>query len=179
MEASVLPAPVADLPVLSVRWEGLVVTIDATTINTIIHRSIEGIREIREILVEPEDGHLGLTVRLKRGIAVPLRGRIEGIRFREGFLGFRVEGVTAFGFVPVPKWIFRRIAAAQPPGRAFWYPDERIFVVNVGGFLPPELSLRLTRVVCDAGEVRFHFGPSSYRLNRLVSEIGRDPFRGD
>lgn len=171
--------PVADLPALMVRWEGLVVTIDAQTLNTIVHRSTASIREIREVQIELENGVIALLVRLKKGIPVPLRAHVGSIRFRDGFLGFAIESATAFGWVPVPKWVFRRIANAQAPGRAFWYPDERVFVVNLGSVLPPELSLQVSKVVCENGEIRLHFGPSHYRLDRLVAEIGRDPFADD
>lgn len=173
-EPPLAPSPVADVPALVVKWEGLVVTVDATTLNTIVHRATASIPEIRQIQIELENGVFALAIRLKKGIPVPLRARVGSIRFRDGFLGFTIQNATAFGCVRVPRWVFRKIAAAQPPGRAFWYPADRVFVVNLGSLLPSELTLQVTRVVCENGEIRLHFGPSHYRLDRLVDEIGRE-----
>ena len=173
-EPPVTSAPVADLPAMVVKWEGLVVTVDATTLNTIVHRATASIPEIRAVQIELENGVFSLAIRLKKGIPVPLRARVGSIRFRDGFLGFTIENATAFGCVRVPRWVFRKIAAAQKPGRAFWYPADRVFVINLGSVLPSELSLQVIRVVCENGELRLHFGPSHYRLDRLVDEIGRE-----
>lgn len=179
MSLEPLVPPVADLPSLMVRWEGLVVTIDAQTLNTVAHRLTASIPEIREVQFELENGVVSILVRLKKGVPVPLRARIGSIRFRDCFLGFTVENATAFGWVPIPKWVFRRIANHLPAGRAYWYPTDRVFVLNLGPVLPADLSLQVSKVVCENGEIRMHFGPSHYRLDRLVAEIGRDPFADD
>ena len=64
----------------------------------------------------------------------------------------------------------------QPPGRAFFYPEDRIVVVDLSGVLPPELSVQVKDVVCENGEIRLVFGPSQYRLDKLLADMGRDPF---
>jgi hypothetical protein len=45
--------------------------------------------------------------------------------------------------------------------------------------LPPELTVDVEDVVCENGEVRLVFGPSRYRLDRLIEELGKDPFSED
>ena len=92
--------PSPDLPALTVRWEGLVVAVDATTLNTFARQAIRNVPEIREVLIDPEDGRLGITV----------------------------------------------------------------------------LSVQVKNVVCENGEMRLVFGPSQYRLDKLLSDMGRDPF---
>ena len=57
----------------------------------------------------------------------------------------------------------------QPPGRAFFYPAERIVVIDLNGVLPPELSVQVKDVVCENGEMRLVFGPSQYRLDKLLA----------
>ncbi len=168
--------PSADLPSLAIRWDGLVVTVDATTLNTLVRRATYRVKEIEHILVEPEEGKLKLTIRLRRGIPVPLRGEVTSIRLRQGFLGFAITELKVFGFLPIPDWILRRIVARQRPGRAFFYPEERVIVVNLEGWLPRELSLNVRDVSCEHGELRLFFGPSQYRLDRILEEIGTDPF---
>ncbi len=165
-----------DIPSMAIRWEGLVVSIDGTTLNAILSRATRRIREIRQILVEPEDGLLGLTVRIKRFVPVLCRAHLTSFRLKDGFLGFRIEDLTVFGFVPVPNWILRRIVSHRPAGQAFYYPEDRVFVVNLNSVLPPELSIQIREVMCQNGELRFVFGPSQYRLDRLIDEMGRDPF---
>jgi len=71
------------------------------------------------------------------------------------------------------------IVDRQPEGRVFFYPQERIVVVNLSGVLPPELSVQVKDVVCENGEMRFVFGPSQYRLDRVIEEMGKDPFSDD
>lgn len=175
--AYAIPSP--DLPALTVRWEGLVVAIDATTLNTIARKATRNVPEVREILIEPEDGRLGLTVRIKKGIPVAFRGHIESMRFKDGFLGFTIADLRVFGVVPIPNWVLTKIVERQPEGRAFFYPEERIVVLNLNAVLPPELSVQVRDVVCENGEMRFIFGPSQYRLDKVIAEMGRDPFEDD
>jgi len=174
-EPQLAPPPV-DLPALTVRWEGLVVAIDATTLNAVARKAIRNVPEIDEILVEPENGRLGLTVRVRKGIRVLFKSHLESLRFKDGFLGFAIADLTVFGFVPIPNWVLRRIVDRQPPGRAFFYPKERVVVIHLGPFLPMELSVHVREVVCENGEMRFLFGPCQYRLDRFIEELGKDPF---
>jgi len=174
-----LLAPSPDLPALTIRWEGLVVAIDATTLNTIARKATRNVPEVREILIEPEDGRLGLSVRIKKGIPVAFRGHLESLRFKDGFLGFTIADLRIFGVVPIPNWVITKVVERQPEGRAFFYPEERIVVVNLSGVMPPELSVQVKDVVCENGEMRFVFGPSQYRLDRVIEEMGKDPFEDD
>jgi hypothetical protein len=169
-----IPSP--DLPALTIRWEGLVVAIDAMTLNTIARKATRNVPEVREILIEPEDGRLGLTVRIKKGIPVAFRGHVESMRFKDGFLGFTIVDLKIFKRVSIPNWVITKIVEHQPEGRAFFYPEERIVVVNLNGILPPELSVQVKDVMCENGEMRFVFGPSQYRLDRVIEEMGKDPF---
>jgi len=165
-----------DLPSLTVRWDGLVVAIDATTLNAIARKAIRNVPEIDEILVEPEDGRLGLAVRVRKRIRVLFKSHLTSLRFKDGFLGFAIADLTVFGFIPIPNWVLRKIIDRQPPGRAFFYPVERVVVINLGPLLPLELSVHVRDVVCENGEMRFLFGPCQYRLDRFIEELGRDPF---
>ncbi|MFI5182313.1 MAG: hypothetical protein ACHQPI_13080 [Thermoanaerobaculia bacterium] len=174
-----LVAPLADLPSLTVRWDGLVVAIDATTLNAVARKAVRNLHEIEEILVEPENGRLGLTVRVRKGIRVLFRSHLESLRFKDGYLGFAIVDLKVFGVVPIPSWILRKIVDRQPPGRAFFYSDERVVVLNLNPVLPPELSVHVRDVVCENGEIRFVFGPCQYRLDRVIEEMGRDPFEDE
>lgn len=168
--------PSADLPSYSVSWEGLVVVLDTMTVNAILKRATERVPEVRDLFVEAEDGRLGLTIKVRKGISIPAKAFLSSFRLKDGFLGFHVSELTAFGFLPVPDWILRRIVHRLPPGLAFYYPGDRIFVVNLTSVLPSELALQIRHVICEGGEIRAHFGPSQYRLDRLIEEIGKDPF---
>lgn len=171
--------PSADVPSFSVRWEGLVVVLDTLTVNAILKRVTARVPEVREASVEAEDGRLGLTIRIKKGVTVPAKAYLSSFRLKDGFLGFHVSKLTAFGFLPVPDWILVRIVQRLPAGFAFYYPGARVFVVNLTSVLPAELSLQIRQVVCEGGEIRAYFGPSQYRLDKLIDEIGRDPFQDE
>ena len=176
MSASTTQRPTVDVPSLSVRWEGLVVVIDDQTINTVLHRVTRRVPEVSDILVEADGGVLSLTIKVKKGVRFPLRSRVTSIRFRDGWLGFALEELKVFGFVPIPPWVVRRIVDRQPPGFAFFYPDERVVVLNLSTVIPPELSLEVREIRCENGEIRVAFGPSRLRLDRLVETLDRDPF---
>lgn len=176
---SPLVPPLVDLPSLTVRWDGLVVAIDATTLNAVARKAVRNVPEIEEILVEPENGRLGLAVRVRKGIRVLFRSHLESLRLKDGYLGFAIVDLKIFGVVPVPNWILRKIVGRQPPGRAFFYPEERVVVLNLNPVLPPELSVHVRDVVCEHGEIRFVFGPCHYRLDRIIEEMGRDPFEDE
>lgn len=176
MSAPMSKRPTVDVPSLSVRWEGLVVVIDEQTINTVLHRVTRRVPEVSDILVEADGGVLSLTIKVKKGFRFPLRSRVTSIRFRDGWLGFGLEELRVFGFLPIPPWVVKRIVDRQPPGFAFFYPHERVVVLNLSTVLPPELSLEVREVRCEGGEVRVAFGPSHLRLDRLVESLERDPF---
>jgi hypothetical protein len=168
--------PSVDVPALTIRWEGLVVAIDANTLNAVARKATQKVPEITEILVEPEHGRLGIAVRVRKGIRVRFRSHLESLRFKHGFLGFRLADLTAFGFFPIPDWVIRKVVDRQPEGRAFFYPESRVIVVNLNHLLPPELSVQVKDVLCENGEMRFLFGPSQYRLDRFIEDLGKDPF---
>lgn len=176
MSVPMTKRPTVDVPSLSVRWEGLVVVIDEQTINTVLHRVTRRVPEVSDIVVEAEGGILSLTIKVKKGFRFPLRSRVTSIRFHDGWLGFALAELKVFGFVPIPPWVVKRIVDRQPPGFAFFYPDERVVVLNLSTVLPPELSLEVREVRCENGEIRVSFGPSRLRLDRLVESLDRDPF---
>ena len=171
--------PSADLPSLAVRWEGLVVTLDAITLNTIVRKALRKVEGIEEILVEPENGRLGLTIAVRKGLAFSFRGHLASIRFKDGFLGFSIANASVFGFLPIPNWVIQRIVDRGMPGRAVFYPDERVIVIDLNSVLPPDLSVDVKEVQCENGELRLIFGKSQYRLDRLLDDIGKDPFEGE
>ena len=179
MSVSSTQPPTVDVPSLSVRWEGLVIVIDEQTINTFLHRATQRVPEISGIQVEADGGVLGLTIKVKKGFRFPLKSKVTSIRFRDGWLGFALEELKVFGFIPIPPWVIKRIVAHQPPGFAFFYPDDRVVVLNLSTVLPPELSLEVREVRCENGEIRIAFGPSRLRLDRLVAAMDRDPFDMD
>ena len=172
--------PVPDFPTLSVRWEGLVVVLDSMTLNTVVRKALSKLPEIRNLLIEPDNGKLGVTLTVKRrGVPVPLRSHFTSIRLKDGFLGFHVDDLVAFGFVPIPNWLLRRIVVHLPQQATFFYPDERVVVINLNSFLPEDLLVNIREVLCENGEMRFVFGPGLYRLDKLVDCIGKDPFEDD
>ncbi len=171
--------PTVDVPSLSVRWEGLVVVIDEQTINTVLHRATRRVPEVSDILVEADGGVLTLTIKVKKGFRFPLKSRVTSIRFRDGWLGFALEELKVFGFIPIPPWVVKRIVDRQPPGFAFFYPGERVVVLNLTTVLPSDLSLEVRDVRCEGGEIRVAFGPSRLRLDRLVASLDADPFAND
>ena len=114
---------------------------------------------------------------MKKGVRFPLKSRVTSIRFRDGWLGFALEELKVFGFLPIPPCVIKRIVAHQPPGLCqLFYPEDRVVVLNLSTVLPPELSLEVREVRCENGEIRIAFGPSRLRLDRLVEAIDRDPF---
>jgi uncharacterized protein YpmS len=172
--------PVHDFPPLSVRWEGLVVVLDATTLNTVVRKALAKVPEVRNLLIEPEDGRLGVTVTVKsKGVPVPLRSHFTSIRLKDGYLGFHVDDLVAFGFLPIPNWLLRRIALRLPYRSVFFFPEERVVVIDLNAFLPEDLTVNVREVLCENGEMRFVFGPSQYRLDKLVEGIGKDPFEDE
>ena len=104
-----------DYPPLSVRWEGLVVVLDATTLNTALRKVMLRVPDVKGILVEPDDGRLGLTISLKKKrVRLPLRSHLGSIRLKDGFLGFHVEDLTVFGFLPILYGNRKAVAIISP-----------------------------------------------------------------
>ena len=117
-------------------------------------------------------------MRIKKGIPVAFRGHLAALRFKDGFLGFAIADLHVSGRVD-PTGSSRRRRKGLPKGARSSIPTERIVVVNLNGILPPELSVQVKDVVCENGEMRFIFGPSQYRLDKVIAEMGRDPFEDE
>ncbi len=174
-----IAAPSADLPSLAVRWEGLVVSLDATTLNTLIRNAVRRVEEVEEFLLEPENGRLGLTIRVKKGITFRFRSHLKALRFKDGFLGFTIADASIFGVLPIPNWVIQRIVDRALRDRAIFYPEDRVLVIDLRRLLPPELSLEVSEVVCELGELKLLFGPGQYRVDKLLADMGKDPFEGE
>lgn len=154
-------------------------TIDANTVNTILRRVTAGIKEIQDIWIEPEEGELRITVRVKKGVAFTLRGLATTPKVKDGYLGFRIERMSAFGFLSIPQWVIRRVVDNYPPENVTYYPEDDVIVVNLNPVLPPELYIDVRDIEFENGEIKVRFGPSQYRLDRIIEEIGKDPFAED
>jgi hypothetical protein len=162
------PVPTADVPALAVRVEGLVVVVDAVTLNALARRAVRDVPEVQAILVEPEDGRLSISLRIRKGgFPIVVRAHLTDLRLKDALLGFHVADARALG-LPVPRWVIRSIVDRQPAGQIFYYEDQQVIVVNLGPLFPSELTVNVPEVVCDAGEVRLLFGTTAYRLDRLL-----------
>jgi len=93
--------PTVDLPSQTFRWDGLVVSIDATTLNAIAKKAIRNVPRIDELSRRAGERRLGLTVRVRTGIRILFRTHLESLRFKDGYLGFAIADLTVFGFLPV------------------------------------------------------------------------------
>ena len=168
---SAVPAPSASSEAdgFQVRWSGLSVTFDERTLNALVHRLVDRIPDLQDLLLSLDNGELMASVTVRRyGIPLSARATLTQLRLKDGFLAFVLDKVQALSFIPIPDQLLAYVVQKAPAGLLTWYPEDRIMVVNLNDWMPPGIDLSLERTQFDPGALTLHFAPGSYDLAALL-----------
>ena len=170
------PAPPIDEPDFRVRWSGLSLTFDETTLNAIVRVLVDRIPDLQDLKLRVMPGELSTTLTVYRfGVPLSARASLTQLRLKDGFLAFVLDRVQALSFIPIPDQLITYLVQKAPAGLLTWYRDDRIMVVNLNDWIPAGFDLSLERTVFDTGALTLQFAPGSYDLTpALTRRAGRD-----
>ncbi len=156
---------------LKVRWRGLALTFDETTLNRLVARLSESIPDLQDLKVHVRPGELSATLVVHRfGVPLSAKATLSQLRFKDGFLAFVLDKVQALSFIPIPDQLLSYLVQKAPPGLLTYYADDRIMVVNLSRWIPPGIDLSLERTVFEEGALTLQFGDGSYDLGPFLEQ---------
>ena len=156
---------------LKVRWRGLALTFDETTLNRLVARLSESIPDLQDLKIHVRPGELSATLVVHRfGVPLSAKATLSQLRFKDGFLAFVLDKVQALSFIPIPDQLLSYLVQRAPRGLLTYYPDDRIMVVNLSRWIPPGIDLSLERTVFEDGALTLQFGDGSYDLEPFLEQ---------
>ncbi len=156
---------------LRVRWRGLALTFDETTLNRLVARLAERIPDLQDLKVHVTPGELSASLVVHRfGVPLSAKATLSQLRLKDGFLAFVLDKVQALSFIPIPDQLLSYLVQKAPRGLLTYYPDDRIMVVNLSHWMPPGIDLSLERTVFGDGVLTLEFGDGSYDLEPLLRQ---------
>jgi hypothetical protein len=100
-----------------------------------------------------------ISVRIHKGIAIPVKLTIRRIHVEGMTLYATLENVATFGIVPIPKLLFRVIDTQRFPEGIQLDPDTLTLAVSLERFLPPFIDLKIETIRIVPGGLAVHLGP--------------------
>ena len=156
---------------LRVRWRGLALTFNETTLNRLVARLADRIPDLQDLKVHVTPGELSATLVVHRfGVPLSAKATLSQLRLKDGFLAFVLDKVQALSFIPIPDQLLGYLVQKAPPGLLTYYADDRIMVVNLAQWMPPGIDLSLERTVFEEGALTLEFGDGSYDLAQILGE---------
>jgi hypothetical protein len=156
---------------LRVRWSGLALTFNETTMNRLVARLADRIPDLQDLKVHVTRGELSATLVVHRfGVPLSAKATLSQLRLKDGFLAFVLDKVQALSFIPIPDQLLGYLVQKAPPGLLTYYADDRIMVVNLAQWMPPGIDLSLERTVFEEGALTLEFGDGSYDLEPLLRQ---------
>jgi hypothetical protein len=169
--AAPLMAPRVGDDELAVRWSGLSLTFDERTLNAIVHRLVDRIPDLQDLVVRVSPGELSATLVVHRfGVPLSARASLSQLRLKDGFLAFVLDRVQALSFIPIPDQLLVYLVHKAPPGLLTWYGNDRIMVVNLNDWMPPGIDLSLERTAFEEGALTLHLAAGSYDLTEVLGD---------
>lgn len=154
---------------LRVRWRGLALTFDETTLNRLVGRIASRIPDLQDLKIHVRPGELSASLVIHRfGVPLSAKATLSQLRLKDGFLAFVLDKVQALSFIPIPDQLLSYLVQKSPRGLLTYYPDDRIMVVNLSPWMPPGIDLSLERTIFAAGALTLEFGDGSYDLARVL-----------
>lgn len=155
-----------------VRWDGLHLVIDLEHVERLVRRWLEGTAHLGEIsLVGAGDAlEIGASVEWK-GVTTRVAAQLAEIRLRHRHLGFRLRRLRVLGGVPLPRGAVEMVLASVENELVTVFRGQGIVVVDLGRWLPPEVSI--TVITVQATRTRVHVWLAPGHLESLPGADNR------
>ena len=132
-----------------IEWDSLDVRIDGAKLNALV-RSFR-VDPIERLELTFDNGLMRISGSIRKFVSVPFEVHIREILADRRSVRVPLEGVSAFGVIPIPKFLFG-IVRDRLPREIVRYEDPATFVFSLDRFLPNFVDAEIQRVwIIDCG----------------------------
>jgi hypothetical protein len=147
-----------------VRWDGLHVVLDLDLVEEHLRRRIETVERVTELSVSGDGDAVRLCATVEwKGVRTRVRIELGELRLKRRFLGLRLRRLRVLGGIPVPMGAVELLLNAFGPEVVKVFRNQRIVVVDLRRWIPPELDLSLLTVQATGRALHLWLGPGSLR----------------
>ncbi len=133
-----------------VRWDGFALQVDLDMVELIANRELarhdSAVRHVG-LTGEGETLEIHLEAALK-GVPARLSASVSELRVHRRFFGCRVEALHGPFGLPLPIGLAGTVARRLAPDLLRFDPEDHILLVDLRGFLPEGLEVRVADVRC-------------------------------
>ena len=146
-----------------VRWDGFTLRVDLDIVELLVNRALEvRATPLRRVLVGGEGDALELRVTAAwKGLPAQLSARISELRLHRRCFGCRVESLHGPLGLPLPLELAATLLRRLESDLVSFDADDRILLVDLGGFLPEGLEARVEDVQCRGRWLELSVAPGS------------------
>ena len=155
-----------------VEWDSIELRISGERINELAG-SIR-LAPIENLKLKFSNGLLRVEGAVRKFISVPFSVEISEILASGTTIRVPVKGATAFGAIPIPRFLFS-LAQGQLPRDLVRYEEPATFVIALDRFLPDFVTADVQRIWIIDGGLAVTLGRGGADLPPSAASIIRDP----
>jgi len=142
------------------RWDGLHLVLNLSMVEEWLATKLQAIEQIDEVSLEGAGDTIRVVAMVHhRGVRGQLSVEIAELRLRRRHLGMRLRRLRVLGGVRVPMGVVETIVQRVAPDIVKVFRGMGIVVVDLGRWLPNELSLSVLTVQATQRSLHVWFGP--------------------
>ena len=143
-----------------VEWDSLDLRLRGERILEIVRAQMAKQRApVSGFMLEFVEGQANVSGQAQVIFAVPFRFVVRRVIVEKGVAYIRLEEMSAFGFLPVPKLLMQIFGGKGLPEGISIIGDGSVVAARLDRFLPPFVDVAVESVTFVAGGVRVHLGP--------------------
>ncbi|HXG58684.1 MAG TPA: hypothetical protein VNL91_06650 [Thermoanaerobaculia bacterium] len=132
-----------------IEWDHLEVRVDGERLNAFAQRF--RVPPVERMELRFENGRLRVEGVVRKWIAVPFQVEITEIVARGTTLRFPLHAASAFGAIPVPRFLFG-LFREQMPEEMIGFEEPATFVLSLDRFLPAFVKTEIRNIwIIDGG----------------------------
>jgi hypothetical protein len=142
------------------RWDGLHLVFDLWLLESHLRRRVERSNRVDDLRLTGRGDSVGLSAAVTwKGIRSRVAVRVEEIRLRRRYLGFRLRKARVLGGVPVPLGAVEILIRELADDVATVFRGEGIVVLDFTRWIPRELELSVLTVQATDSALHLWLGP--------------------
>ena len=146
------------------RWDGLHLVFDLRLLERHLQRRVERSDRVAHLSLTGQGDSVGLSAAVVwKGIRSRVGVRVEEIRLKRRFLGFRLRRARVLGGVPVPLGAVEILIRELAGDVATVFRGEGIVVLDFRRWIPRELELSVLTVQATGSALHLWLGPGVLR----------------
>jgi hypothetical protein len=148
-----------------IEWDNVDLRVRGAKVQQIVFDLIQRKKlPISDLRLEFLPGELQISARIQKGIPIPVKLTVRRIHVDGLTLYIALENAATFGFIPIPKLLFRVLGNQGLPEGITLDPESLTLTVSLERFLPSFIDLKIDSVRIVRGGVAIHLGPGSAGL---------------